>query len=165
MRRTAIALSIISMLGVGSFTVISNASDQGLSPQPAINENTVATNTTYTNPTNNGNCKRGMSLTQEQKTLIEKGYNELTQVEKETLGKYRSLGKGNLSDTQLKELYTIEDKVNKYMDENFKAIVKERRENRELRKEQRNNGNCQNGQGTQNNQGKGNGQGKGSCQL
>lgn len=146
MKRTAIALSLISMLGVGAFTVISNASDQGVNPTPITNETNVA-NTRTGCPGNKGK----MELTQEQKTLLQKGYDELTQEEKNTLEEYRNLGKRNLSEEQLKEIHDIQDKAHKYMDEDFKALVKERREQRELRKQ---NGNYQNGQG----QRKGNGQ-------
>lgn len=153
MIKKAIILSVVSMISVGAFTMTSNASDQGVNYQPKVNETSVD-NDTYSKPRDN--CKGKVELTEDQKALLEKGYNELTQAEKDTLETYKTTGKRNLSEEQLKELYAIQDKVHKYMDDNFKQKVQERREQRKLRIENKDN----NGQGLK----KGNRQGNGACQ-
>lgn len=145
MKKQLIALGIASLIGIGTFTVNASASDQEVEVKNIETGN-------Y-NLKNQGNgCN---SLSEDQKKLIEKGYNELTDEEKDIFNKYREQRKRNLSEEQLNEFYKIQDKVHKYMDEDFKAQVQERRELRKNNKGQ--------GRGCGNGQGQGQGQGKGSC--
>lgn len=148
MKKSLIALSVVSLLGLGAFTVQANASDQNAPSNNSIKE--------ITNNSNRGNgsqkqknnmCK---NLTEEQQKLIEKGYSELTQEEKDMYDKYHQNHKKDLSEEELNKYYQIVDKVYKYMDEDFKSQVKERREQRKLHREE-----------MQNNLNKGNSQGKG----
>lgn len=148
MKKSLIALSVVSLLGLGAFTVQANASDQNAPSNNSIKEITDNSNR------GNGEQKQKNSmcnnLTEEQQKLIEKGYNELTQEEKDMYDKYHQKHKKDLSEDELNKYYQIADKVYKYMDEDFKTQVKERREQRKLHREK-----------MQNNINKGNSHGKG----
>ena len=156
MKKSLIALSVVSLLGLGVFTIQVSASDQGDS---AKSDTTIENTQTFTNSNiqkdytcTNGNLQRDYScdnLTDEQKSLIEKGYNELTQEEKDLFDKYHRQPKRDLSEDELNKYYEVSDKVHKYMDEEFKAQVKEKREAKKLHREEK-----------KNNQGNGKGQGK-----
>jgi len=140
MKKSLIALGVVSLLGLGMFTTDASASDQSTDSQ-IISDSDNQEN----NRQRNNMCR---NLTEEQKALIEKGYNELTQEEKDVYDKYHGQPKRDLSEEQLNEYYKIQDKVHKYMGEEFISQMKERREQRKIHRQER-----------QNNQG----QKKGSC--
>lgn len=138
MKKSLLALGIVSLLGTGLFTANANADNIKLDNTAVVSQQ----NNNFRERNKNDMCS---NLTQEQKSLIKKGYNELTQEEKSMYDKYRGQSKRDLSEEQLNEYLKIQDKVHKYMDEDFKAQMKKRREER------------------QNNRGQGKGQGKGAC--
>jgi hypothetical protein len=140
MKKSLIALGVVSLLGLGVFTTDASASDQNTDSQ-IISD----TDNQENNRQRNNMC---INLTEEQKAFIEKGYNELTQEEKDIYDKYHGQPKRDLSEEQLNEYYKIQDKVHKYMGEEFISQMKERREQRKIHRQER-----------QNNQG----QRKGSC--
>jgi hypothetical protein len=135
-----IALGVVSLLGLGKFTTDASASDQNTDSQIISDADNQENNRQRNNMCRN--------LTEEQKALIEKGYNELTQEEKDIYDKYHGQPKRDLSEEQLNEYHKIQDKVHKYMGEEFITQMKERREQRKIHRQER-----------QNNQG----QRKGSC--
>ncbi|MGL4910866.1 MAG: hypothetical protein ACRC3Y_00410 [Romboutsia sp.] len=145
MKKSLIALSVVSLLGLGVFTTQVSASDQsdGTKVDTTIKNTQICING---NPQRKDRCA---SLTDEQKSLIEKGYNELTQEEKDLFDKYHRQSKKDLSEVELNKYYEVCDKVHKYMDEEFKIQVKEKREEKKSHKEE-----------MKNNQGHGKGQGK-----
>jgi hypothetical protein len=140
MKKSLIALGVVSLLGLGVFTTDASASDQNTDSQIISDADNQENNRQRNNMCRN--------LTEEQKALIEKGYNELTQKEKDIYDKYHGQPKRDLSEEQLNEYYKIQDKVHKYMGEEFISQMKERREQRKIHRQER-----------QNNQG----QRKGSC--
>lgn len=140
MKKSLIALGVVSLLGLGVFTTDASASDQNTDSQIISDADNQENNRQRNNMCRN--------LTEEQKALIEKGYNELTQEEKDIYDKYHGQPKRDLSEEQLNEYYKIQDKVHKYMGEEFISQMKERREQRKIHRQER-----------QNNQG----QRKGSC--
>ena len=140
MKKSLIALGVVSLLGLGMFTTDASASDQSTDSQIISGADNQENNRQRNNMCRN--------LTEEQKALIEKGYNELTQEEKDIYDKYHGQPKRDLSEEQLNEYYKIQDKVHKYMGEEFIAQMKEIREQRKIHRQER-----------QNNQG----QRKGSC--
>lgn len=141
MKKSLLALGIVSLLGTGLFTANASADNANLDDTAVVSQQ----NNNFRQRNKNDMCS---NLTEEQKSLIEKGYNELTQEEKSMYDKYRGQSKRDLSEEQLNEYYKIQDKVHKYMDEDFKAQMKKRREERQTYREER-----------QNNRG----QGKGAC--
>lgn len=147
MNSKLIALGIASLIGVGAFTVNASASDSGLEvKEEAVYQDVNGENGNYRMRNKNGLCN---NLSDEQKKLLEQGYNELNEDEKKALELYRGKDKRRLSEEELQEFYQIQDKLYKYMDEDFKVKVKERREFRKNNK----------GQGRGCGQGKGRGQG------
>jgi hypothetical protein len=140
MKKSLIALCVVSLLGLGVFTTDASASDQNTDSQIISDADNQENNRQRNNMCRN--------LTEEQKALIEKGYNELTQEEKDIYNKYHGQPKRDLSEEQLNEYYKIQDKAHKYMGEEFISQMKERREQRKIHRQER-----------QNNQG----QRKGSC--
>jgi len=142
MKKSLIALGVVSLLGLGSFTIDASASEQNIDSKIIVGADNQE-NTRQNNRQRNNMCR---NLTEEQKSLIEKGYNELTQEEKDIYDKYHGQPKRDLSEEQLNEYYKIQDKAHKYMDEDFIAQTKERREQRKIHRQER-----------QNNQGQGKG--------
>ncbi|HSQ89488.1 hypothetical protein [Romboutsia sp.] len=142
MKKSLIALGVVSLLGLGAFTMDVSASDQNTDSK-IIADADNQEDTRRNNRQRNNMCR---NLTEEQLSLIEKGYNELTQEEKGIYDKYHRQPKRDLSEEQLNEYHKIQDKVHKYMGEEFIAQMKERREQRKIHRQQR-----------QNNQGQGNG--------
>lgn len=144
MKKSLIALGVVSLLGLGALTTNVSANEQSTDSQIIVGSDNQE-NTRQNNRQRNNMCN---NLTEEQKSTIEKGYNELTQEEKDIFDKYQGQSKRDLSEEQLNEYYKIQDKAHKYMDEDFIAQTKERREQRKIHRQER-----------QNNQG----QRKGSC--
>lgn len=142
MKKQLIALGIASLIGIGTFTINVSASDQEIEIKNIESGN-------Y-NFTNKGN--RCTNLSEDQKQLMKKGYNELTEAEKEIFSNYREQRKRDLTEAQLTEFYQLQDKVHKYMDEDFKSQVQQKREFRKSKQSQ--------GRGC----GKDQGQGKGNCE-
>lgn len=124
MKKSLLALGIVSLLGTGLFTANANADNIKLDNIAVVSQQ----NNNFRERNKNDMCS---NLTQEQKSLIKKGYNELTQEEKSMYDKYRGQSKRDLSEEQLNEYLKIQDKVHKYMDEDFKAQMKKRREERQ----------------------------------
>lgn len=116
MKKQIVVLGIASLLGMGAFTLNASASDQ---------EKEVKSMEYVYKDINRG--KKCNNLSEEQRKLLEKGYNELSDKEKESLNKYRGQCR-NLTEEELSEYYAILDKMHKYMDEDFKTEVKEKRE-------------------------------------
>lgn len=148
MKKSLIALGVVSLLGLGSFTMDVSASDQNTDSKIIAGADNQENNRLQ-KPQRNNMCE---NLTEEQLSLIEKGYNELTQEEKNIYDKYYRQPKRGLSEEQLDEYQKIQDKVHKYMDEDFKAQIKERRTQMKERRE--------NNQGKR---GRGMGRGNGYC--
>lgn len=144
MKKSLIALGVVSLLGVGAFTIDASASEQSTSSKIIVGADNQENNRKHNRQRNNM-CR---NLTEDQKAMIKKGYDKLTQKEKDIFDKYHRQPKRDLSEEQLNEYYKIQDKVYKYMDKEFIARMKERREQRKIHRQER-----------QNNQV----QGKGSC--
>ena len=135
MKKSLIALGVVSLLGLGAFTMDVSASDQNTDSK-IIAETDNQENNRQHNRQRNNMCR---NLTEEQKSLIEKGYNELTQEEKDIFDKYHRQPKRDLSEEQLNEYHEIQDKAYKYMGEEFIAQMKERREQRKIHRQERQN--------------------------
>lgn len=145
MKKSLIALGVVSLLGLGTFNITANASEQVAKPKAEASTSTPIKNRT--------DCK----LSEEQQSLLEKGYNELTVEEKATFDKYHGESKRDLSEEQINEYFKVHDKAFKYMDDNFKAEMKEKREEKQINRENRGQ---HKGQGNKGNQ---RGQGNGAC--
>lgn len=107
MKKSLLALGIVSLLGTGLFTANASADNINL-------DNTAV-------------------VSQQNNNFRQRNKNDMC---------------SNLTEEQLNEYYKIQDKVHKYMDEDFKAQMKKRREERQTYRQER-----------QNNRG----QGKGAC--
>lgn len=144
-KNIAITLSIATILGVGMLgTVTARASDD-FQDSTAVNESN--SNNNYLNGywcENNPNIK----LTEEQKQLFDKGYNELTNEEKSFFDQYHGKSKRNLSEDELNKYYEIHNKAFKYLGNEFIEDCNNKRENMMNRR-----GNCGNGQGNRGFQG------------
>lgn len=117
------SLGIISMLGLGLTSIVSYASDSGKVDNK--NSSIVKNDTYYYNEY----CR----LTDEEQKLVDKGYNELTQNEKNIFNKYYGQEKYDLSEQELNEYYKIHDKVYKYLGESYNSQSKGRQANRQFR--------------------------------
>lgn len=148
-KNIAITLSVATVLGVGMIgTVTAKASDDFQTL--AVNEE----NTSDDNYLEGYWCENNsnMNLTEEQKQLFDKGYNELTGEEKIFFDQYHGKSKRNLSEEELNRYYEIHDKAFKYLGTEFSDACNRRRENMMERR-----GSCGNGQGNRGFQGRGNG--------
>lgn len=135
MKKILIALGVISLLGIGSFTINANASDQYSGT--TIENIPVQVETMQNEDTNFDNkIKECKNLTEEQQNLIKQGYDELSEEEKSIFNEYCEKYKRNLTEEELQEYNKLQDKVHKYMNDEFKENINEKRE---LRKNKQNN--------------------------